>query len=150
MPSITDLMTHDHRACDDEFARIESAVAKKDWPTAAGECQAFASALERHFNAEESQLFPAFESATGMSGGPTAIMRSEHAQMRDLIDDLRAAIDARLEDDFRGSAETLLIMIQQHNMKEENILYPMCEDHLQPQAASLCESLAETIGRAHA
>jgi hemerythrin-like domain-containing protein len=150
MLSIADLMTHDHRACDDEFARIETAVAKLDWTAAALEQQRFAAALERHFSAEENQLFPAFEGATGMSGGPAAVMRVEHRQMRDLLDDLRDAIEACQEDAFRGSAETLLIMMQQHNMKEENILYPMCEDHLQSQAETLSKSLVESLERAHA
>ena len=75
-------------------------------------------------------LFPAFEAATGMSGGPTQIMRMEHAQMRDLLAQMDAALQQKNRDAFAGIADTLLIMMQQHNMKEENILYPMCDNSL--------------------
>ena len=40
-----------------------------------------------------------------------------------------------------GIADTLLIMMQQHNMKEENILYPMCDQHLSNELAPLLERL---------
>ena len=43
-------------------------------------------------------------------------------------------------------AETLLIMTQQHNMKEENILYPMCDQHLADVSEALIGRLQEGIG----
>ncbi|MBK9394046.1 MAG: hemerythrin domain-containing protein [Uliginosibacterium sp.] len=77
-----------------------------------------------HFAAEEEVMFPAFEAASGMSCGPTAVMRMEHAEARELLDDLAAATQVQDTDGVRGHAEALLILLQQHNMKEENILYP--------------------------
>ena len=62
-----------------------------------------------------------------MTGGPTQVMRHEHAQMRDLIGQMDAAMEQKNADGFGGAAETLLVMMQQHNMKEENILYPMID-----------------------
>jgi hemerythrin-like domain-containing protein len=82
-------------------------------------------------------LFPAFEAASGMAGGPTQVMRHEHAQMRDLLEQMRGALARRAADTFAGAAETLLILMQQHNMKEENILYPMCNNSLASQAEGL-------------
>ena len=38
-------------------------------------------------------------------------------------------------------ADTLLIMMQQHNMKEENILYPMCDQHLAGETPELLARL---------
>ena len=90
---------------------------------------------------EEEVVFPAFEQTTGMTGGPTAIMRMEHTQMRGILDQMAA--DA-LEGDFESVADhgdTLLMVIQQHNMKEENILYPMVEQHLADQWAQLATQL---------
>ncbi len=40
-------------------------------------------------------------------------------------------------DDYLGYAETLLIMMQQHNLKEENVLYPMCDQHLSSRSTEL-------------
>ena len=146
MSSIVNLMSHDHRACDDEFVQIEAAFAKGDWRAAIDNFAVFSVSIERHFLAEELQLFPAFEKATGMSSGPTAVMRMEHGQIRDLLSDLCESIETQDLSGCQGSAETLLIMMQQHNMKEENILYPMCDQHLQ--ALPLCSTLSSAIKRA--
>ena len=137
MSTIAELMTHDHRACDHDFARAETLAAKGDWSGAADALDAFARALNAHFDAEEQHLFPAFEAATGMTHGPTHVMRGEHRDMRDALERLQAALRAQDGDDFAGEAETLLIMMQQHNMKEENILYPMCDQHLAAETSEL-------------
>jgi DUF438 domain-containing protein len=137
MNSIRDFLTDDHRRCDDVFAEVEQAVADGDWATADAAFSRFSGAVLQHFATEESLLFPAFERRTGMSMGPTQVMRSEHVQMRELIAAAKAALTAKDADDYAGNAETLLIMMQQHNMKEENILYPMCDQHLADDEALL-------------
>lgn len=141
MITLSSLMTEDHRACDHDFARIETQVDRGDWSAAAAAMSDFARALETHFGTEEQLLFPRFEAATGMQGGPTAVMRAEHADMREFLERMSAAIQRQDADDFGGEAETLLIMIQQHNMKEENILYPMCETRLADQVVTLTAEL---------
>jgi len=97
---------------------------------------------------EETVLFPAFEAATGMTMGPTRMMRLEHAQMRELFGQMNAALTNRAARDFAGSAETLLVLMQQHNMKEENILYPMCDRSLSGQVDSLSAALRERLAEA--
>ena len=99
----------------------------------------------RHLAAEEVTLFPAFEQRTGMVMGPTRVMRAEHDQMRQLIDAAEEALTARDAEEYSGTAETLLIMTQQHNMKEENILYPMCDQHLADMMETFLPQLAKEI-----
>ncbi|MDP3033441.1 MAG: hemerythrin domain-containing protein, partial [Rhodocyclaceae bacterium] len=94
---------------------------------------------------EEAVLFPAFEAATGMAGGPTQMMRSEHARMRELLGQMRSAQTAQEGDAFAGAAETLLVFMQQHNLKEENILYPMCDRSLAAQSEGLAAQLQESL-----
>ena len=130
MESIRDLMAADHRQCDDFFVAVERSVARSAWSDADAEFGRLHDAMLHHFDAEEEILFPAFEAHTGMTMGPTRVMRSEHDQMRELLAAAKAALDERDADDYSGTAETLLIMMQQHNMKEENILYPMCDQRL--------------------
>jgi hemerythrin-like domain-containing protein len=77
--------------------------------------------------------------------GPTQVMRGEHVQMRELMDAARDALLAKDADDYSGNAETLLIMMQQHNMKEENVLYPMCDQHLVDQVDVLLPQIQQTI-----
>ncbi|MDX2369837.1 MAG: hemerythrin domain-containing protein [Colwellia sp.] len=125
MTSIPEFMTTKHRECDDLFTEAEAAVAKADWKLALTKWQSFALELTKHFGQEEDTLFPKFEQATGMTAGPTQVMRMEHQQMRALVQDLDNALAAQNKDEYLGLSETLMVMMQQHNMKEEMMLYPM-------------------------
>ncbi|MBE9610500.1 hemerythrin domain-containing protein [Chitinilyticum piscinae] len=125
--TITAVLQQQHRDCDSLLASAEAAARRRDWAACASVTQSFISDTEAHFRLEEESLFPAFEAATGMSGGPTQVMRMEHAEARSLMAGLGEALAARDADDFAGCCETLLILLQQHNLKEENILYPMCD-----------------------
>jgi hemerythrin-like domain-containing protein len=142
MSNIRESMTRDHRACDERFVAAEAAVAKSDWLRAGSDFAAYRAAMERHFTLEEETLFPAFERHTGMTAGPTEVMRSEHAEMRDLFERLAAAATARGADEFLGLAETLNLLMQQHNMKEEQVLYSLMDESLGGAADSLLAALA--------
>jgi len=130
MSSIPDYMTAQHRHCDDVFSAAESAVAIGNWSLATQEWQIFARELEAHLEAEESILFPRFEQATGITQGPTMVMRSEHEQMRALVQQLTQALQAEDQEVYLGLSETLMVLMQQHNMKEEMMLYPMSQQHI--------------------
>ena len=130
MTSIPEYMTAKHRECDDVFSVAESNVAAGNWPVASEQWQAFKDELMTHFGQEEETLFPAFEQATGMTGGPTQVMRMEHQQMRALVQDLDQAMSSKDKDAYLGLSETLMVMMQQHNMKEEMMLYPMMAQNL--------------------
>lgn len=137
MSVLTTPLKQHHHHCDELFAKAEAEAAAGNWPAAGEQLGAFVRELEEHFGTEEELLFPAFENMSGMRHGPTAMMRLEHAQMRELAGQMQAALAAADGDAFSGAAETLLIMMQQHNIKEENILYPMCDQSLAAQADSL-------------
>jgi iron-sulfur cluster repair protein YtfE (RIC family) len=141
MSTIRDFMAHDHLHCDGVLARTESLVAAQDWNAATAAFAQFQTLVLQHFAAEESVLFTAFEEKSGMRMGPTQVMRGEHAQMRQLMDACATALQTPDADDYAGYADTLLIMMQQHNVKEENVLYPMCDQHLSGQAAVLVPQL---------
>lgn len=134
-----------HKHCDELFVSAEAAVVDRDWATARRLLPDFIAAMETHFRSEEEALFPAFEAATGMTRGPTRMMRHEHAQMRELFGQMGAALAQRDASGFAGAAETLLVFMQQHNMKEENILYPMCDHGLDAQSAALGSILRERL-----
>jgi DUF438 domain-containing protein len=129
MSTTAPLQQH-HKLCDELFASAEASCVSGDWVQGGRDFARLRGQLEAHFVSEEELLFPAFEEATGMSAGPTEVMRSEHAQMRELLEQMADALAVKDDEAFGGSAETLLILMQQHNVKEENILYPMCDNVL--------------------
>lgn len=147
MTTIRTFMTEDHRHCDDLFADAEQAIGQNNLEAALAAFEHFHAAILAHFDTEEKTLFPTFEAKTGMTMGPTQVMRMEHAQMRSLMDDAVDALKAGNTDDYLGQAETLLIMMQQHNVKEEHVLYPMCDQHLGDQVATLLPQLQASIQR---
>lgn len=141
MTTVRTFMTEDHRHCDDLLAQAEQAIARKELDVARAAFAHFRNALLAHFDSEEKTLFPTFEAKTGIRMGPTQVMRMEHMQMRALLDDADQSLADGAIDDYLGNAETLLIMMQQHNMKEENVLYPMCDEHLSAEAPELLRRL---------
>jgi len=148
MTSIRTFMAEDHRHCDDLFAEAEQAVAKNDTAAALAAFDHFRDATLAHFETEEKTLFPTFEAKTGMTMGPTQVMRMEHVQMRGLLDEAAQALAAGDVDGYLGHAETLLIMMQQHNLKEENVLYPMCDQHLEAETPELLQRLEKELTQA--
>lgn len=144
MTTLSPFLVEDHRRCDDELAAVETAVQKKQWQTASPAWTKFAADVRCHFAREEVTLFPAFERATGMRGGPTMVMRMEHEQMRQLLDELGAAIAATDGKRFLALSESLMVLTQQHNMKEEQVLYPMFDDVLAGDAGLLQRVQAQT------
>jgi len=125
MADLVRFFTDDHRSCDAAWVAVETAVDAGDAAAVEARFVAFDRQLRRHLDWEEGVLFPAFEEATGMTGGPTEVMRGEHTRMRAMLDQMAAARDDGDLDLLVDHGDTLLMLIQQHNSKEEQILYPM-------------------------
>ena len=141
MSTISSFLTTDHRACDEEFADMENAVASGDWDLSAEKLNKFITDLLHHFDMEEKVMFPTFEDETGMTQGPTMIMRMEHDQMRQLLNALQEDLEKKDKNHFFGVSESLMMLMQQHNMKEEQMLYAMADVHL----ASLVPQVIENM-----
>ena len=141
MSTIMDFLGNDHRACDDLFASAEVAVAQKNWDSARSLFERFQTVMAHHLAMEEVVLFPAFEARTGMRTGPTEVMRTEHAQMRGLLQEMAGAVTNADESRYLGLSETLNMLMQQHNLKEENMLYPMSDQVLGGERDSLIRAM---------
>ncbi len=128
--SIVQYLTEEHRRCDEVYAQAEQAVLDEDWDRANRLFKEFKEKTLLHFRKEEDILFPEFEEKTGIVMGPTQVMRHEHAQAKDLLEKLEKALETKNKEEFLSAGESLMILIQQHNMKEEQILYPMSDQHL--------------------
>jgi iron-sulfur cluster repair protein YtfE (RIC family) len=141
MPDIAATLTAHHRACDELFLAAEGAAADEKWPECEAKIAAYRAEMERHIDFEEQALFPAFEQATGMTQGPTTVMREEHAQMLELIEDLVDAASRSHSEDYLAASETMLVLMQQHNLKEEGVLYPEFDALLGSDDGAIAEGL---------
>ncbi len=107
-------------------------------PRALAALAAFGEAMEHHLKIEERVLFPEFAQRTG-PGGPLVVMRQEHDAIRSLLAQGRGAGAA----ECRALFETLTVLVSQHHLKEENVLYPMTDTVLADCAGSLLAAMRE-------
>lgn len=90
-----------------------------------------------HHGKEEELLFPALEEV-GISrkGGPIGVMLDEHQKGRDLVAKMKNALSQYLNGDagaaqkLKGSADAYIALLNIHIDKENNVLFPMAEQHL--------------------
>jgi hemerythrin-like domain-containing protein len=137
-------------------------------PALRGAARLLGGELIAHARREDEALFPALERELGGETGPTAAMRAEHREIQAQAERLRATIHelheiqhpalARAEAEFkrlatagndaeslRVSAKGILSLLDDHFMKEEQVLFPMAREVLAPEAL---ESVALEMDRA--
>jgi hemerythrin-like domain-containing protein len=90
-----------------------------------------------HHSKEEEQLFPALEEVgVSRDGGPVGVMLKEHQQGRDLVANMKVALDRYrkgYEDaaqEFITSANDYTTLLNFHIDKENDVLFPMALKHL--------------------
>ena len=136
MQTIAEFMSTHHHACDEAFAIAEQAALANNWGEAETAFNNFRTDMAKHFRMEEDELFPTLLSVGGPAG-PVRVMRMEHAQMNTLIEQMAGTLDRKDAQGYGGMAETLLIVMQQHNLKEEQMLYPIADHFLATQREAL-------------
>lgn len=140
--SLAGFFAQDHSDCDARWVDVEDLLDNADTAAAREAWQAYDTGMRRHLAMEEDVLFPAFDAMSGMAGGgPTAMMRMEHQQMRGLLDQIGEAMEAGDAQEAMDIGDTLLMLIQQHNVKEEGMLYPMAENMLAGQWTAMAAQL---------
>ena len=69
--------------------------------------------------------------------GPTRVMRMEHEQIRRLMQDMARTVADADHCRYLGLSETLRLLVQHHNLKEEDLLFPMFDQMLDDERAGL-------------
>lgn len=144
MSDIKEFLTNDHRACDEAFAAMEDAVAAKS-SDAERLYENFSNDLANHFSMEEIVLFPMLGQASSEASSATKAMEMEHEQMRSLLSKMRKAVEKMDKENFFSLSETLMILMQQHNMKEEQLLYTLAQQHLAEDADYIIRQMRSVI-----
>jgi len=142
--TVTEYLGADHERLDAIVLEVEKLVQSGLVSDGAAAFARFAEGLDRHIRAEEEILFPAFEEATGMTSGPTVVMRAEHAELRRLLPEVSSALGGGDAQAALGALRRLMGLLSEHNMKEESILYPMT-DRSARDVAGLVDSVRSVV-----
>lgn len=92
----------------------------------------FFKGLRRHIVWEEEVLFPFFEKASGMTMGPTEVMRQEHRLIGSILDRIHDKV-RQADPNSDAEEQELFAVLKPHNDKEENILYPAIDQFAGPE-----------------
>jgi uncharacterized protein (DUF2249 family)/hemerythrin-like domain-containing protein len=128
--TVSEYLQGDHRRLDAIVADAERLLSAGDADTAARRFAEFRCGLDHHIDMEEFVLFPAFVRVTGMEGGPTLVMKDEHRQIRRHLEDATRALAEGSSGRFTAALRAMKAVLVEHNMKEEQILYPATDDGL--------------------
>ena len=94
---------------------------------------------------EEKVLLPAFEQTLSDSAEPVAMLRAEHRQIHGIVNRMWDAIQHFDAFDYVLHAETLTLLMQQHALKEEEMLYPLLDKALACKRAQIINAMAEYL-----
>ena len=92
MKTLLEHMQAHHGRCDQLYADGENFLLDEQIEEGLESIKSFLNEMERHFQMEETVLFPTFEEISGMRHGPTQVMRMEHQQMRNLLARMSEAV----------------------------------------------------------
>jgi iron-sulfur cluster repair protein YtfE (RIC family) len=124
--SIGTLFAEDHERLDGLLAHFRQ-WKRADCAGAKLYFREFKFGLQRHIVWEEKILFPLFEQKTGMHGtGPTEVMRHEHRLIGECLEALHDKV-RRHDPESDAEELALLTALEAHNLKEEQVLYPMLD-----------------------
>lgn len=131
--TLAEALEREHREIDGGIERYAAGI--RDGDAAPEPLLRAMAALRRHIYLEETFLFPPLKDA-GMVM-PVFVMLREHGELWDAMD----ALDAMLEhgaapDDLQHACRELLARLDQHNSKEEPVIYPHADTELAPEAAA--------------
>ncbi len=134
--SWSDLLMNDHQTTEKVFVAVERALAAPGGPSPAvlrDAMEYFQGYVDGcHNKKEENHLFPLIEQrGISRTGGPLAVMLSEHEQSRALLAELVRPANGYLAgdrgtlDDLRAAFGQYSSLLKNHYWKENDILYPM-------------------------
>lgn len=124
---ITAYFESDHDRLDSLFGEYRKKK-DEDVKSAKPYFREFFKGLRRHIVWEEDVLFPFFEKATGITTGPTEVMRQEHRKIGAILDRMHEKVRAA-DPNTEGEEDELLAILAPHNEREEAILYPAIDQH---------------------
>ncbi|MFP4333420.1 MAG: hemerythrin domain-containing protein [Campylobacterales bacterium] len=130
MSSIKEYLTSDHRECDEVFSRFEESIDSGSDEKIKELYEELKDRFLTHFKMEEEVVFKEFLESAGEGCNPIPVMISEHDNMRSLIDRIGQSVEKNDKNMIFSLLDTLMIVVQQHNMKEENVMYNLLDQSI--------------------
>ena len=131
-----------HQDLFERFAVHRDHVVGLEWGRALEALESFERELRRHMDAEERHILPLYEKRVGaVTGGDPQFFYLEHRnilrnletakeELRRLADDPKAG--RRQAHEFLAAESMLLHLLQHHDLREKNVLYPKLDEALSP------------------
>lgn len=136
MPTLIDALEAEHRVIDEGIELFAKAVA--DGTADLATLQRTFGLLRRHIYAEEEFLFPPLKEAGLVM--PILVMLREHGEMWKRMQAIEESAGRGEDPDGDAAAcRKLLGLLEQHNMKEEPIIYPQADVTLSPELSDQIE-----------
>ncbi len=139
--SLSTALEREHHDIDDEIQTFTSTLAAGSIDPAP--LRRAAAALRRHIYLEEEFLFPPLRDAGLVA--PIFVMLREHGQLWRTLDaiDLELAVDPDVTT-LQKLGRELVVQLQHHNPKEEQILYPQADLTIDDEAAERLRGFLES------
>lgn len=145
MDTICAYLKHDHQRCDELFDQAETSVAQRNWKSAIENFLRYQDVLRQHIRMEEKILLPAFARTLPGSAEPIAMLRMEHKQINGIVNRMWESVQRFDAVDYVLHAETLTLLMQQHTLKEEEMLYPLLDRALACKRSMIISAMAEYL-----
>lgn len=128
--SVDDVLGADHLHLGTELSALVDAV-RTGSPDASPILTRFTRGLACHMDWEEQTLFPAVrERATAAERRSIESLEIDHERLRETLDGLRSALDAKNPDAARQSVDWLETLLKGHNYDEEHGVYVEADRYL--------------------
>jgi hemerythrin superfamily protein len=136
MQTITECLKADHQRLDRLLDETFETVARGDLHGARLRFPEFARHLRDHMRFEEDFMFPIVERTICAADGPICVMRRDHREIEDRLAGMQAALYLGDVDALRAEHEALVLTLENHNGREERVLYPAIDRVLDDAARS--------------
>ncbi len=118
-------LEREHHEIDENLERFTAGLERGEWDPAP--LQAASAALRRHIYLEEEMFFPPLRQSGLIA--PVAVMLREHGEIWQALDEVEARAAQQTDPGaVRRAYDDLASLLEAHNSKEEQILYP--QDHM--------------------
>ncbi|MEK8089708.1 hemerythrin domain-containing protein [Thermithiobacillus plumbiphilus] len=125
METLSQIFTEHHHLLDRLFDAARASIKGGDWMLAEPEFQHFRREIEKHMAVEESYLFPAMTAgADAQDIALVEILRKGHQDLRSFFEEILEAILSHDAEEALALMDTVSIILEQHDKREEDELYP--------------------------